>query len=123
MFMRRVAIATASLATIACAGAQLPSPPSTWSADFTDRSPPTAECPGGSLAHLGNLMSVSKPTKLAEFKPGIPEAIRSRISSDDTLHSFQFNTTAESGDYWGFSGYLVARADCIIHAQVTGYDN
>ena len=124
MFIRSfLLILSASLATIAYGSTQLLSPSSNWGADFTSRSPATAKCPGGSLADIGTRMTVSAPYKLAKFQTRVPDLIRSRISSGDRLHSFQFNTALESGNYWGFCGYLVARGNCIVHAQVTGYDN
>ena len=123
MLIRRLVIISASFVTIACGGAQLLSSPSTWGEDFTSRSPSTSECPGGSLVHLRAQMTVSAPHTLAEFQARVPDLIRSRISGGDRLHSFQFSTYSESGNYWGFSGYLVARGNCVVHAQVTEYDN
>ena len=124
MFIRCfLLILSASFATVACGSTQLLSPSSNWGEDFTSRSPATVKCPGGSLADLSTRMTVSAPHKLSKLQTRVPDLIRSRISSGDRLHSFQFNTALESGNYWGFSGYLVARGKCIIHAQVTGYDN
>jgi hypothetical protein len=122
IFMRRVAIALISLAPLACSGTQLLSSRNTWG-DFATRSPPTDECPGGTIKQLGTRMAVSSPYILADFEPTVPNLIRSRISSDHRLYSYQFSTDPESDNYWGFSGYLVARGNCIVHAEVTGYDN
>jgi hypothetical protein len=124
MFIRfSLVILSVSFATIACGSTPLLSPLSNWGTDFTSRSPATDKCPGGSLASLGSHMTVSAPYKLAKFQVRVPDLIRTHIASTDRLYSFQFNTTLASGNYWGFSGYLVARGDCIVHAQVTGYDN
>lgn len=114
---------SASFAGIAYGGTQTLSSPGNWGEDFTSRSPATAECPGGSLAHLGTRMTVSAPYTLERFRTPVPDPIRSNVVSTDRLHLFQYTTHLDSGDYWGFSGYLVARGDCIVHAQVTGYDN
>ena len=123
MSKRLAAIFLSSLAAMACGGDQLLSPPSTWGGDFTDRSPATEECPGGTLAHLRTRMAVSEPFIPAEFRSQIPDTIRSRIAGGDRLHSFQFNTDPDSSSFWGFSGYLVSRGDCIVHAHITGHDN
>ena len=123
MSKRLVVTAVISLATIACGGGQLLSPRANWGSDFTDRSPATDECPGGTLSQLRTRMSVSVPQDLAEFGQDIPESVRSQISRNDKLHTFQFSTDPASVDFWGFSGYLVAQGDCVVHAQVTGHDN
>ena len=123
MSRRFVAIAVISLAAIACGGGQLLSPPRSWGGDFTDRSPPTDECPGGTLAHLRTRMAVSEPDNLAALRLVIPDTIRPQLLQDDNLHTFQFSTDPDSSNFWGFSGYLVARGNCIVHAEVTGHDN
>ena len=118
-----VAAAALSLASIACAGGQLLSPRANWGRDFTDRSPPTSECPGGSLAQLRTRMAVSAPQELTKVVRDIPEPIGLQVSRSDKLHTFQFSTDPATDAFWGFSGYLVARGDCIVHAEVTGHDN
>ena len=123
MSKQLVAIAVISLAAIACGGTRLLSPIDAWGSDFTDRSPPTEECPGGTLANLRTRMAVSEPYALASFQESIPDSVRSQISRDDRLHKFQFNTAPDAEGFWGFSGYLVSRGDCIVHAKVGGYDN
>ena len=123
MFKRFAAIAVTSLAAVACGGNHLLSPLSAWSKDFTDRSPPTDECPGGSLAQLRTHMKVSEPRTLSESTFRIPDAVKSRISDKDRLYSFWFSTDPQLPNYWGFGGYLVAWQDCIIHVEVTEHDN
>lgn len=91
--------------------------------DFTDRSPATAQCPGGDLAQLRTRMFVSKPRRLAEFWQDIPDSVRSHMDHDEKVHEFQFRTDPADGNLWGLSGYLVARDDCIVHVQVNGYGN
>lgn len=51
------------------------------------------------------------------------ESIRLRISEHHRFYSFEFTTNPNSDQYWGFRGYLVAEGDCIVHVEVTGYDN
>jgi hypothetical protein len=122
MTMRSVAIALLALAPAACSGAQLLSSRSAWG-DFASYSPPTEECPGGTVGQLAKRMAVSPPYLLADFEPAVPSRLRSGITGDHRLYSFQFSTDPDSGNYWGFSGYLVARGNCIVHAEVTGHDN
>jgi hypothetical protein len=122
MLMRRVALALISLVLLACNGTQLLSSRSTWG-DFASRSPPTEECPGGTINQLRTRMAVSSPYTLADFGPQVASLIRPRILSEHRLYSFQFSTDPDSENYWGFSGYLVAHDSCIIHAEVTGHDN
>ena len=123
MSSRSLTIALASLAAIACGGKLLLSPPNNWGGDFTDRSPSTDECPGGTVTQLRTHMAISEPLALAEIGADIPDPVRSRIAKSDRFYAFRFTTAPDSGDFWGFSGYLVARGDCIIHAKTTGHDN
>lgn len=123
MCIRRVAIALVPLAFAACTGSRLLSPRSTWGGDFADRSPPTEECPGGTLRQLGERMAVSSPQDPTDVEGSIPDAIRSRMTEQHRLYSFDFAMNPNADDYWGFSGYLVAQGDCIVHAEVTSYDN
>ena len=122
MVIQRVAIALISFAPLACSGTQLLSPRSAWG-DLASRSPPTEECPGGTMSQLRTRMAVSSPYSLADAGPQVANVIRPRISNEHRLYSFQFSTDPNSDGYWGFSGYLVADDNCIIHAEVTGYDN
>lgn len=111
------------LTTLACAPVASLSRPSTWGEDFIARSPPTTRCPGGTVAQLRSRMWVSKPVTAAQLGSDISEVVKANVSDADRLHLFQFATDPGQGGYWGFSGYLVARRDCIIHVQLTGYDN
>lgn len=121
--MRILATCFLLLAASACSNAELLSPRSGWGADLTDRSPPTKACPGGTVEQLATRMDVSSPYALADFEPEISDRIRTRIASDHRLYSVRFGTDPDADGYWGFSGYLVARGDCIVHAEVTSYDN
>lgn len=123
MSSRSVVIALASLAAIACGGSELLSPPSTWGGDFTDRSPPTDECPGGTLAQLRTRMGVSEPYTLLDSPFSVPDTVESKISDKDRLYSFWFSTDPQQPNYWGFGGYLVARQNCIIYVELTEHDN
>lgn len=121
--MRILATFFLSLAAVACSNTELLSPRSEWGADFADRSPPTSACPGGTVEQLATRMDVSSPYALTDFGPKVSDRIRARIAGDHRLYSVRFATDPEADGYWSFSGYLVARGDCIVHAEVAGYDN
>jgi hypothetical protein len=120
--MRLSTLVAIPFAVAACGGGPLLSPPSTWGADFTDRSPATAACPGGSLRRLRGEMDVSAIDRRT-FVPPVEDPVLDRMSDGDRLHAFRFATDPTSPMYWGFDGYLVSRGDCIVHATIAGYDN
>ena len=35
----------------------------------------------------------------------------------------EFLSELAGGGFWGFSGYLISRGECVIHAKVTSIDN
>ena len=123
MLVRLTAIVVTAASVIACGGSQLLSPPATWGEEFTNRSPSTDSCVGGTLGHLRSRMTVSEPHALSDYRGQIPDSIRAQILDDDQIHEFQFSTDPDSAVFWGFSGYLVSRGECVVHAEVTGYDN
>ena len=115
--------ATGSLLGLAGVSAQILSAPENWNGDFIGLSPPTAQCPGGTLTQLRTRMAVSGPRPKSQLELHVPEALEANLRSEDELYSFQFSTDPNSVNYWGFSGYLIARGDCIIHVGTVGYDN
>ena len=123
MSPRSLLVALTSLAAMACGESQLLSPRSTWGEDFAVRSLPTDQCSGGTLTQLRTRMAVTDPLALAEIGADVPDSVRSGIVRSAKFYSFQYSTAQNSGKFWGFSGYLVARGDCIIHAEITAYDN
>lgn len=132
-------------ATGACSafGADLLSDSARWSEDFTRLSPPTPECPGGSLAALKTRMSVTGPYTLASFErmaartrpeaqdagttPLFPYSIsalvKARMKNSDRIHGFDFATDPNRSPWWGFHGVVVTNGGCIIHVEVAGYDH
>ncbi len=123
MLLRCFIIAAMSLVAVSCGGSELLSPTSTWGGDFTDRSPPTDECSGGTVTQLDTQMAVSAPLRREEIESTVPDGIRSSILDSDKFHTFHFGTDPEGSHYWGFSGYLIARGDCIVHVEITSFDN
>lgn len=114
-----------------------------WSEDFTRRSPSTPTCPGGSVTALTAHMDVIGPHTLASFEqmaaratPRDREAettarfphavsayVKEQLMDSDRIHAFDFTTDPNISPWWGFHGFLIARGDCIIHVEVTGYDH
>lgn len=107
----------------ACGETALLSAPRTWGSDFTDRSPATASCPGGTLSQLRRRMAIWQPEAPLEIQRSLPEPVRVRLSDEDSIHEFQFSETPASGPAWGFGGYLVTRKGCIVHAEIRYFDN
>lgn len=68
-------------------------------------------------------MAVSPPYTPATFEARIPDALARRLADGDRLRAFDFSTDPDATDVWGFSGYLVSRGDCIVHAAITSHDN
>lgn len=114
-----------------------------WSEDFTRLSPPTPECPGGSLAALKTRMSVTGPYTLTSFERmaahtrqedqgadttstfpySVSASIKSRMKETDRIYGFDFATDPDRSPWWGFHGAAVTDGDCIIHVEVAGYNH
>ena len=54
---------------------------------------------------------------------GATIAFKRSLAEADRIQSFSFRSGPESGTYWGFDGYVVVRNGCVIHAEITNYDN
>lgn len=105
---------------------QVPIPDrSRWNEDFSRLSPPDGNCPGGTLSALRTRTSVEGPhdrRMLDAYLPGLDAA---QLGPADEIHSFQFRTDADAdaAGFWGFSGSLIARGNCILHIGKLAYDN
>jgi len=135
--------AACAAGTCSASGEHLPSDRSRWSEDFTRLSPPTPACAGGNLEAVKSRMSVNGPHTLASSEQMAtrseqepvesgtttvflypPSAfVKERLKDHDRIHAFDFTTDPNKSPWWGFRGILVARDDCIIHVEVTGYDH
>jgi len=107
----------------ACDHPALLTSPGTWGQDFTERSPATDDCPGGTLSALRSRMAVHGAMSKMEITSRLPEAVRMRIEDGDEAHAFRFEAGSGSAASWGFEGVVVVRGDCIVHAEITGRDN
>jgi len=105
--------------------AVVPSDPATWSSEFLRRSQPTEECPGGTVEQAEKHMTVSEAYSPERFEAIYPSLLRSLkgIEGTDRFHSFYLKSDLPGGRFWGQGGYLVVRGTCIIHVNVTIYDN
>lgn len=103
----------------------VPSDPTTWYGDFQSLVVPTEECPGGTVEQLGKRLTLSEPYSLrvpdAAQRFSVPTLIG--IEDSDWVHEFYFSSELPGGSFWGFSGYLMSRGSCVIHAEVTNIDN
>ncbi|WP_460736233.1 hypothetical protein [Lysobacter tyrosinilyticus] len=128
MFLARylcaVFLSAVSLAVDAGEKIILPSDPATWNGDFSRVAQSTAKCAGGDIEQLGRRMVLSQPYSPSEFEAfhrgGLPF---SGLSDSDRFYSFYSRSASPGGRFWAFGGFVVVRGACIIHAEVTTYDN
>jgi hypothetical protein len=117
---------------------------SAWG-DLARFAEPTEACPGGSLEQLRQRVGVAGPSSIeeldrreaaaevADLKAGaatsivwfypVSDFIRQKLRAPAELYTFEFSTDPSASPWWGFRGLLVAREDCLIHAEITGFDH
>jgi hypothetical protein len=117
---------------------------SAWG-DLARFAEPTQDCPGGSLEKLRQRVGVAGPSSIEELDrqeaeaevadhkagPGrsivwlypVSDFIRQKLRAPAELYTFEFSTDPSVSPWWGFRGLLVAREDCLIHAEITGFDH
>ena len=49
--------------------------------------------------------------------------VRENIEGDDEIYEVSAYTDPSGGDIWGFSGYVVARNQCVVHVSRMSYMN
>ena len=123
--------------------AQTLSDPATWSPDFMRGAISSEDCRTDSLPNVRTRMAAIGPYEVDEFErtvayysptggePGesipiynrVSELVRRSIDPADRIYAFGFSSLAAGGSAQGLSGYVVARGDCIVHVQVTRYEN
>jgi hypothetical protein len=102
----------------------VPSDPASWNRDFLRVTQPTQDCAGGTIEQLGNRTILSQPYSPLEFEAFHRGALSMRgLADSDRFYSFYARSEFPGGDFLAFGGYVVVRATCIIHAEVTTYDN
>ena len=105
------------------AGTHVPSDPGGWDQDLLGMAVPTKDCPGGSIASLSKRMALSQPLGSAEFSQTARRDHLSGTLPSDQARRFYFRSELPGGSFWGFSGYVLGRRGCIVHAKVTSRDN
>ena len=103
----------------------VPSDPTTWYGDFQSLVIPTEECPGGTVEQLGKRLTLSEPFSAQASDVARRFSVPTLRGTEDSdwVHEVYFSAELPGGSFWGFSGYLVARGSCVIHAEVTTIDN
>ena len=102
----------------------VPSDPTTWNDDFLRISRPTHDCAGGTVEELGKRTVLSQPYSPIEFEAFHLGALSIRgLKDSDRFYSFYARSELPGGSFWAFGGHVIVRHTCIIHAQVTTYDN
>ena len=97
---------------------------SRWSRDFTDRSPATDACPGGTVSALRNRLAIDGPFGKEVLREHLPDLAPEHLEPDDEIYSFRYASDPDAAaGQWGFDGALVARGDCIVYVGKLGYDN
>jgi len=105
---------------------EVPTSPNTWAGDFADHVEATPRCPGGTVEGLRRHMTVSDPFDspggyLAATNETLPQ-LRG-LKPGDAFRQFRLSRQLADGSFWGFGGYVIERAGCIVHAEVTSHDN
>jgi hypothetical protein len=53
----------------------------------------------------------------------VSDRVRRSIAAADRIYAFGSRSRAADGSERSFSGYFVARGECIVHVQVTNDDD
>ena len=104
----------------------VPSPLASWPNDLRARIEPTPACPGGTVESLRKRMNVSASFDSPEaFQAVVRERLPPLMGlmPGDAFHQVYFHADLPNDTFWGFGGYIVVRAGCIVHADITSYDN
>jgi hypothetical protein len=124
-------------------GARMFSDPAAWPRDFMRGALASADCPTDTVRNLRARMAAVGPYTVDEFErtvatvqatrddPGAgivrynraSELTKRSITEADRIYVFGFTSASPGGDTTGFSGYFVAHDECVVHVEVTSYDN
>jgi len=119
------------------------SDPSSWNRDFMRGARSSPECAVDTVRNIQMRMAAIGPYTLEEFvrtvafyastgddrDQGAPtynrvsDDVRSSITAADRIYAFGLNSSTVDSGGWQVSGYFVARGDCLVHVEVTGFDN
>jgi len=114
-----------ALAAAVAEPVSVPSDPAAWPPDVLRLTRPSQACPGGTLDHLRERAGVSAPYSVRDTDVARRFSLASLhgVADSDRLYEFFFRADLPSGSFWGFNGYVVVRASCVIHAAIIGTDN
>ena len=95
-------------------------------------------CEKGLLSDRKEKMWISSPLTIEDVESGNFEDLRvskgrpdestwsqikNEIASGAELYTFAFYTDPNSGDFWGYDGFILVRDDCVTHEFVSNYVN
>ena len=103
----------------------------------------TAPCPTDTIANAQSRMYVDGPLTIEQYEQKVAvefttvdepdrvqvvykkvsEFVRENIGENDEIYNVSFNTDPSGGNFWGFSGYVVARGECVVHVSKMSYLN
>lgn len=103
----------------------------------------TSSCPTDTIANAGTRMSVVGPLTIEQYEQQVayeftsadePERkqyaykkvedfVRDEIGTRDEIYDVSYYSDPDRGRFWGFSGYVVSRDECVIHVSQMSYIN
>jgi hypothetical protein len=124
-FFLTIVCASASLAVAAGDNIQLPSDPKSWQVDYLGLPAASEKCPGGEFGELGKRVPALKLYAPKDYESVYRTSLSDLdgLRNSDQIYPFYYRTDLPNGRFAGTGGYIVVRGECIIHVQVTLYDN
>ena len=129
----------------ACATASFKplSDPQNWNGDFMRGAMATPSCPTDTITNARSRLWVVGPLTIDEYEQRVAysfttveepdrtqhvynqvsDFVRDNIGENDVIYDVSFHTDPSGGDFWGFSGYVVARGECVVHVSKMSYLN
>ena len=128
LIARHLLICTLFFATCAAAaeeGTRLPSDPRSWGMELPGFPTASDQCAGGELQALLKVAPDLTPHAPEEYEATYEVSLRSLrgLRSSDRIYPFYHRWDFRDGEFAAVGGYIVARGNCIIHAQTTFHDN
>ena len=119
------------------------SDPQDWNGDFMRGARSTENCTTDTIANARNRMYVGGPFTIDQYEQRVAysfttknepdrvqvvdqkvsDFVRETIGQNESIYEVSFSTDPSGGDYWGFSGYVVARDECVVHVSKMSYSN
>jgi len=64
-----------------------------------------------------------EPDRVQVAYQNVSDFVRETVGQNESIYEVSFNTDPSGGDFWGFSGYVVARDECVVHVSKMSYLN